>query len=156
MIDMPNPIPTGRFRPTPAWLIYGLLVVEGLLWVSERWFPKGWAVLIAVAVVGATMLVMLGWCVDSLTKRWPFQFSNRSLLVLTVAVALSFSWLAVEMKTAREQKQTIERIRGLGGGVWYVGQENNFGIPRPLPGALLPASDRTTQKQGKRPSLRPA
>ena len=29
-----------RFYPTPAWLIFGLLVVEGLLWLSERfqWF----------------------------------------------------------------------------------------------------------------------
>jgi hypothetical protein len=32
----PSPIPTRRFRPTPTWLIYGLLVVEGLLWLSPQ------------------------------------------------------------------------------------------------------------------------
>ena len=30
--------------------------------------------------------------------RWRFQFSIRSLLVLTVAVAVPCSWLAVEVK----------------------------------------------------------
>ena len=49
------------YRPTPAWLVLGLLVVEGLLWLSERyqwfWFnaKKGWTVLIAVAVVGVAI-----------------------------------------------------------------------------------------------------
>ncbi len=54
---MTDPITTRRsFRPTLAWLIYGLLVVEGLLWLSEqyRWFwfneKKNWTVLIGVAV----------------------------------------------------------------------------------------------------------
>ena len=65
LADMTDPTPTRRFRLTPAWLIYGLLVVEGLLWLSERyrwfWFneKKGWTVLIAVAVVGVVLLVML-------------------------------------------------------------------------------------------------
>ncbi len=37
-----------RFYPTPGWLILALLVMEGLLWLSERyrwfWFndKKGW------------------------------------------------------------------------------------------------------------------
>ncbi len=37
---MTEPKPTRRLYPTPASLIYGLLVVEGLLWLSERyrWF----------------------------------------------------------------------------------------------------------------------
>jgi len=59
---MTDPNPTRRrFCPTVAWLIFGLLVVEGLLWLSERyrrfWFneKKGWTVLIAVAVVGVAM-----------------------------------------------------------------------------------------------------
>jgi len=46
---MTNPKPTICFRPTPVWLIFGLLVVECLLWLSERGFSKGWAVLTAVA-----------------------------------------------------------------------------------------------------------
>jgi hypothetical protein len=62
---MTEPTPTRHFYPTPSWLVFGLLVVEGLLWLSERfcWLPwhKGYAVLIAVASVGVAMLVMLGW-----------------------------------------------------------------------------------------------
>ena len=94
----------------------GLLVVEGLLWLSERyrwfWFneKKGWTVLIAVAVVGVTMLVMLLWFIASLLFRWRFQFSIRSLLVLTVAVAVPCSWLAVEMKAARKEREAAAAI----------------------------------------------
>ncbi len=59
-----NPTYRRSFHPTPAWLIYGLLVVEGLLWLPERyrwfWFneKKNLTVLIAVASVGVLMLVM--------------------------------------------------------------------------------------------------
>ena len=107
----------GRFSPTPAWLIFGLLVVEGLLWLSERyqwfWFneKKDWTVLSCAAVVGVMMLVMLGWFIASLILRWRFQFSIRSLLVLVVAVALPCSWMAVELKKARDQKNAIAAIR---------------------------------------------
>jgi hypothetical protein len=46
---MPEPIPTRRsFRPTPAWLIYGLLVVEGVLWLSER---LGWLACKAAGII---------------------------------------------------------------------------------------------------------
>jgi hypothetical protein len=120
---MTDPHPTRSFYPTPAWLIFGLLVVEGLLWLSERyrWFGfnlhRGWTVLIAVAVVGVAMLVMLGWFIVALYFRWGFQFSIRSLLVLTIAVAVPFSWLAVEMKEARNQQETAGAIERLGGTV---------------------------------------
>jgi hypothetical protein len=118
------------FSPTPACLIYGLLIVEGLLWLSERytWFgfneKKGWTVLIAVAVVGVAMLLMLGWFIVSLLFRWRFQFSIRSLLVLTVAVAVPCSWLAVEMKAAKRQREVAEDIDNSGGtaeyGIYYM------------------------------------
>ena len=51
----------------------------------------------------------------ALIFRWRFQFSIRSLLVLVVAVAVPCSWLAVEMKAAREQATTVEEIVVLGG-----------------------------------------
>ena len=40
---MTDPTPTRRFSPTPSLLIFGLLVVEGLLWLSERfqWLQPG-------------------------------------------------------------------------------------------------------------------
>ena len=131
---MTDPKPTRRrFCPTPAWLIYGLLVVEGLLWLSERdrWFGfnerKGWTVLIAVAGIGVVLAAMLLWFVVALIFR--------SLLVLVVAVALPFSWLAVEMKKAREQFNAIKRITELGADVQYdwelIDDANRSQTPQP-------------------------
>jgi len=121
---MTDPKPTRWYRLTPDRLIIGLLVVEGLLWLSERyrWFGfnqhKGWTVLIAVAVVGVAMLVMLGWFATSLLFRWRFQFGIRTLLVVTLAVALPCSWLTVELKEARRQNQAAAAIRTAG--AWLV------------------------------------
>ena len=100
----------------------GLLAVEGLLWLSERfqWFAfnshKGWTVLIAAAVAGVTPLLALLWFIAALLFRWRFQFSIRSLLVLTVAVAIPCSWMAMEMKKAREQKAAVDAALEVGGG----------------------------------------
>ena len=85
------------YRLTPERLLMGLLAVEGLLLLSERfrWFAfnerKGWTVLIAVAAVGLAGLCTLLWFAVALLLRRPFQFSIRSLLVLTVAVAIPCS-----------------------------------------------------------------
>jgi hypothetical protein len=104
----------GPFRPTPAWLIFGLLVVEGLLWLSARFqwptWHKGYAVLIAVASVGVLFAAMLLWLAIALVFRRRFQFTIRSLLVLTVAVALPCNWLAVELKAARREKAAATAI----------------------------------------------
>jgi hypothetical protein len=107
------------YRHTPDRFVIGLLVVECPLWFSERFqcFPfsrhKGWMVLIAVAGVGVVLLLMLAWFLAALIFRPRFQFGIRTLLVLTVAVALPFSWLAVEMKNAREQWEAVEAVRKL-------------------------------------------
>ena len=42
---------------------------------------------------------------------------HPALLALTLAVALPCSWLAVEMKAAREQQSAAEAIKKLGGRV---------------------------------------
>jgi hypothetical protein len=108
-------------------LLLGLLAVEGFLRTAEvyGWFgfpeQKGWAVLIALASVGVATLLLPAWLAVSLIFRLRFQFSLRSLLVLTVAVALPCSWLAVEMKQAREQRDALEAVRQMGGAVGYVG-----------------------------------
>jgi len=109
-----------------------LLIVEGLSWLFERfqWFPfthqKGWAVLICVAtVVGFLLLMLLGF-IASLLFRRRFQFTIRTLLVLTVAVALPFSWLGVEMKRAKEQRDLVDGIRKVRGSVTY---DWEFGKP---------------------------
>ena len=52
---------------TPDQLVIGLLVVQVFLLLSARfqWFPfnenKGWTVLIAIAVIGLAVVVMLLW-----------------------------------------------------------------------------------------------
>ena len=96
---------------------------ECLLWLSNwlGWpaWHKGYAVLTCVAVGGVVMLVMLGWFVVALVFRGRFQFSIRSLLALVVVVALPCSWMAVEMKAAREQKAVVEAIRRADGDIVY-------------------------------------
>ena len=140
---MTAPTVTRRFRPTAAWLIYGLLVVEGLLWLSERykwfWFNehKGWTVLIGVAVVAVAMLAMLGWFIVALVFRWRFQFSIRSMLVLVVAVALLFSWITVEVQQAKRYRDAVTAIRQAEGFVYYDFQVDQAGVlipPTNIPG----------------------
>jgi hypothetical protein len=114
------------YQPTPGRLLGGLLAVEGIVVLSERfgWFPfshcRGWTVLIDVAVVSVAMLVLALWWLLALVFRWRFQFSIRSLLVLTVAVAIPCSWLAAEMKRARVQEEVLKTVYKLGGQEWTV------------------------------------
>ena len=85
--------------------------MEGLLLLSERfqWFTfnehKGWAVLIAVAALGVALLLMLYWFIIAKVFCWRFQFSIRSLLVLIITVAIPCSWMAVELKRARNRRR---------------------------------------------------
>ena len=139
---MADPAPKARwYHPTPDRLVLALLAVECLLWLSERfqWLPfnrhKGWTVLIAVAAVGAAFLLMLLWFLAAVLFRRRFQFGIRSLLVLTVAVALPCSWLSWEMKKAREQKAAVAAIEqsGLIGHDYEVDPSGNY-----LPGSCPP------------------
>jgi hypothetical protein len=108
-------------RPTPGLLIAILLVVEGLLWLSNwlNWLPKGYAVLIAVASAAVMLLAIVLWFVIALVFHLRFQFSIRTLLVMTIAVALPFSWLGVEMKKAREQGRLVNLSQRAGRQVEY-------------------------------------
>jgi hypothetical protein len=122
---MPTPALNRRFYPTPGWLVVLSLATTGILFLSERyqWFPfnlhKGWTVLIAVAAVGVVLVVMFFWWIVALVFRLRFQFGIRMLLVLTLAVALPFSWLAVEMKRATDQRKLAEEIGKRHGAVVY-------------------------------------
>jgi hypothetical protein len=130
------------FSPTPGWLVLGLLAVEGFLYLSERfhWFAfnehKGWTVLTALASVGIVFVLMLFWLAAALVFRRRFQFSIRSLLALTVAVALPCSWLAVEMKEARKQHDALQAIEKSRGFVVYDYQVDSAG--REIPAAKPP------------------
>ncbi len=118
---MTTPTPKRRwYRFTPDRMIPATLVIEVLLWLSERFRyfgfneHKGFTVLIAVACVGAVMLLMLVWFAASLLFRWRFQFSIQSLLVLVLVVAIPCSWMSVEMRGARKQKDAVEALEQVG------------------------------------------
>jgi len=110
---------------TPDKFLAGLLAVEVLLFLADRyaWFglasESGWNVLLAVAHVGATLLIGLLWCGASLLFRWQFQFSIRSLCLLMTSVALVCSWFAVKMQQANTQTEIVEEIRAKHGEVDY-------------------------------------
>ena len=91
--------------------------------------------LLAVAGVGVVLLVIGLWFAAALLFRLRFQLSVRSLLVLVVAVALPFSWLAAERKNAREQKAAVEEIERLGGRARYdIYEINANAVPPKLLG----------------------
>ena len=95
-------------RLTPDRVVPGLLALEGILLLAERfgWFTfdrhKGYVPLLAIAAVAATMALMLLWFLVVLVFRRRFQFSLRLLLLLVLVVAIPCSWLLVEMKAARK------------------------------------------------------
>ena len=80
MADVLQPRPRW-YRLTPDHAVLGLLAVEALLWLSERyhWFAfnqhKGWTVLITAATVGVALLLMFFWFFAALVFRLRFQFA---------------------------------------------------------------------------------
>jgi hypothetical protein len=61
-------------------------------------------------------------------RRW-FQYSLRSFLVLTTALAV---WLGIVVNRAREQREAVEAIEALGGRVQYDWEQDlndPFGEP---------------------------
>ena len=107
-------------RPTPERFVLALLAVEAVLLLSARfeWFAfnrhKGYTVLIAVAAVGIGILLMFLWFLAALAFRWWFQFGIRTLLLLTLVVAIPCSWLATEMKAASKQRDSVKMLpRGI-------------------------------------------
>ena len=161
------------YRLTPDRLVLLLLAAEGLLWLSERyqWFAfnrhKGWTALIAVASVGVFFLSMLLWFVFALLFRWRFQFSIRSLLLLTVAVALPCSWLTVAMDAARGQREAVKWFQEASARLDTIGRRTPTARPcgapgRPDPHGCAPFDGRfslgrnTNQRRKPRGHRRPA
>lgn len=98
-------------------LIFLLLPLDALLWYLP--LPKGYEVLIAVAMAGMVVICLAFWFLLALINHTPFQFSIRSLLLLITAVAIPLSWLAAETEWARKQKNTVAALRDHGGYVRY-------------------------------------
>ncbi len=141
---MANQQPTRRwYHPTPDRFFVALLAAQALLLLSERfeWFAfnekKGWAVLIAVGVVGIAVVVMLIWGLVCLFLRRRFQFSFRSLLVFLVAVSVPLGWFAREMQRAKRQQEAVEMVLKARGGFRYdYERDETWAL---IPGAQPPA-----------------
>jgi hypothetical protein len=138
MTGMTDPARKPRwYRLTPDRLIAGLLAVEGFLLFSERfqWFAfnrqEGRTVLIALAAVGTALALMLLWFLASLVLRRRVQFGIRSLLVLTVAVAVPCSWLGAKMRVAVRESEAAAAIQKIGGDVYYRWELDGRGDPIP-------------------------
>lgn len=135
------------FPITPARFVTILPIIEAAFWLSQKlpWAScnaqKGWAVLIAVAIVPIASLSLLLWLSVALLFRSPFQFGIRSLVVLTVAVGIPSSWLEIEREHARQQQTLVEDIRRLGGIVSYDWEIDMNGDP--LPGSPRPPGPAT-------------
>jgi hypothetical protein len=149
MIDSAEP-QRRWYLVTPEGLVIGLLIGECVLWLSERyqWFgfnhQKGLTVLLAVAAVGTAFVLMLFWFLASLVFRRRFQFGIRTLLLLSVAVALACSWLAAGLKKANAQREAAEAIVALQGRAEYLSENGLY----PAPGGAdprVPAWLRATQ-----------
>ena len=122
------------YRPTSGWLVLGSLAVTGLLWLSNwlGWWHKGYAVLVAVAAVGVVLASMLLWWLVALVLRRRFQFGLRTLLALVVVVALPCSWLAVEMRKARQQQAAVDLMEASDTFVIYSEEPDDEGWHAPL------------------------
>ena len=81
---------------------------------------------------------MLVWFAVALVFRRRFQFSLRSLLVMVVVVALPYSWLAVEMRQARLQKEAVDMVVSLGGSVFHDERRTFDANSGMLPNATTP------------------
>jgi hypothetical protein len=126
------------FHLTPDRVVLVLLAVEGLLGLAERlgWLAKGWPVLAAIATITAALGLMFAWFLLALVFRGRFQFGIRSLLLLTLVVAIACSWLSTEMKQARQQRTAVEAVAEAGGRVTYDYQrtaDDTVSQPRAAP-----------------------
>ena len=83
-----------------------------------RW-SQGLGGLTAVAAVAVVTLVMAVWWLAALLLRWRFQFGIRTLLVLSVSVAVPCGWIGAEAEHARRQRQVVQEIEAKGGWLRY-------------------------------------
>ncbi len=148
MAGMDALVPRRRwFWPTPAWLVYGAAAATGVLFASERWrwFPvhyqKGWPVLLAVAVVGAVLVLIPAWLLAALLFWRRVQFGLRTLLVFVTLCAVVCSWFSVRLREARRQAIAVKAVgEKLGGVVNYDWEYDNDG--NLLTNAIAPGPER--------------
>jgi hypothetical protein len=142
-------------RFTPASFIKALLLTEGFLLFSERfhWFAfnqhKGWTPLVCLAVIAAAMLVMLAWFVGARIFKGRFQFNIRTMLALTLAVAIAFGWMASEVQRARRQASLAAEAGKISWGVLYDSDLESDGSILGRTMAAMPSEPRLQQLLGR-------
>jgi hypothetical protein len=52
-------------------------------------------------------------------RRWRFQYSLRTLLIVVTILAVIFSWLGVHIRRAQQQSRIVAKIKMLDGGIRY-------------------------------------
>jgi hypothetical protein len=130
--------PRRWYRPTPGHIVALLFAVEGFLLLSARfeWFAfgrmKGIPAVLCMAAVAGTIILLFAWFLLALCFRLRFQYSLRTLMLLTLATAIACSWLAVCAKRAREQRQIVVEIEKLGGRVTFHYEYLEEALPYPL------------------------
>ena len=105
------------YRLTPERFIWAVLFLEIFLWISDRcrWFAfnekKGWTILIAMAALGLSLLWFSLWFLSAWVYRRRFQFGIRMMLVLTIAVAIPFSWLKTSIEQAKGEQEIAAYLK---------------------------------------------
>ena len=107
------------FHLTLGRFVIGLLAVEVLLWLSDRFgwlgWHKGYAVLTGVAVMGVGLLMMAVWLAVAVVLRRRFQCGHRTLVMLVIVLALPCGWLGASMRNALTQRSIANFIQSSGG-----------------------------------------
>lgn len=126
---MPNDsdVPKSRrprwYVPTLAKFLFGVLVMQGVLYLSAhyRWFwfneRKGYTVLITVAATAIALLLLVGFVVASRFFKAKAQFGLSTLLLMVPVTGVPCAWLAREIELARRQRDALAWInagRGYG------------------------------------------
>jgi hypothetical protein len=108
---------------TPGRLLTVLLAVELILLLSEQWYPKGWAAVIATASVAAVTVYLLYRFVSAFLSDRPFQYSILSLLIFTAMIAVTIGWMTRNLQQAARQKKAL--------GPWCQDKGEFVGHPAP-------------------------
>jgi hypothetical protein len=125
--------PTGRipwYRPTFRRGLFALLGVEACLLLVER---CGWVGLVKgsggreieilaivtawAAVVIAGLAAVIWLLIRGFRRR--FQYSLRSLLLLTLLVSVGMSWFATTAQRTKRERKAAQAIQRLGGRIWW-------------------------------------
>jgi hypothetical protein len=108
-----SPTKAGWFALTPSKILALIVVLQGVLFVSEHylWFPfnkyKGYTVVITVAATALLLLLLMAWGLTSRLFQRKAQFSLATLLWMVPVVAIPCGWLARELELAHRQKEAV-------------------------------------------------